>query len=551
MKNGPSVFVMLVCGTLIASSSVEAQVANWQTGETIAGTEDVTLGPHVRLNNWSSDERNLRHGDFSGLDLSFSGFSESWLDNARFTGANLSASGFSVARLTDVDFSDAVVFAAGLWHATRSGFTSEQLYSTRSYRNKNLQGVELWFNDLSNWDFTGQNLHYAEFFRADLTNANFTNAVLTHADLEETVRTGANFTDADITWAKLGRTAIRSTIKSEQIYSTMNYKSGNLTGVSLESQDLSEWNLAGLDLTQADLRSVLRDTNLGGATIVGTSFEATTRRGFTEQQLRSTRSYQEQTLPRVNLARNDLSGWDFSGQNLNRANFWKSNLSNASFQGANLQNADFREAEGLESATFDANTLYSQFTAFPEGFDPAEAGLTFRESLSGDVDGFDGLTVEDVELLMANLFDPDEVFDRYTPIMDLSENGNLSTDDLVIWVDESRNTFFGDANLDGEFNSTDLVQVFQAGQYEDGIWSMAGSLTPSPVKGTIWNSSWGTGDWNGDREFTSSDLIVAFEDGGYDAGSKVAAVPEPASCCWIVLAFLIMMSRGRSESLTL
>ena len=179
------------------------------------------------------------------------------------------------------------------------------------------------YNDLSNWDFAGQNLHYAEFFRADLTNADFTNAVLTHADLKETVRAGANFTDADITWSKLGRTARRSSITAEQIYSTKSYKRGDLTGVSFESQDLSEWNLADVDLTHADLQSVLLETNLAGATIVGTSFEATIRNGFTEQQLRSTRSYQEQTLPRINLARNDLSGWDFSGQNLNRANFWK------------------------------------------------------------------------------------------------------------------------------------------------------------------------------------------------------------------------------------
>ena len=35
-------------------------------------------------------------------------------------------------------------------------------------------------------------------------------------------------------------------------------------------------------------------------------------------------------------------------------------------------------------------------------------------------------------------------------------------------------TWFGDVNLDGEFSSTDLVQVFQTGEYEDGI---AGSST--------------------------------------------------------------------------
>jgi hypothetical protein len=59
----------------------------------------------------------------------------------------------------------------------------------------------------------------------------------------------------------------------------------------------------------------------------------------------------------------------------------------------------------------------------------------------------------------------------------------------------------GDANLDGAFDSTDLVLVFQAGQYEDAI---AG------------NSVWSTGDWDGDGDFTTSDLVMAFGFGAYE-----------------------------------
>jgi hypothetical protein len=74
----------------------------------------------------------------------------------------------------------------------------------------------------------------------------------------------------------------------------------------------------------------------------------------------------------------------------------------------------------------------------------------------------------------------------------------------------------GDANRDEVFNSADLVQVFQAGQYEDDI---AG------------NSLWKDGDWNLDGEFPSSDLVAAFDAGGYEQGELAAtsAVPEPAS----------------------
>ena len=61
-------------------------------------------------------------------------------------------------------------------------------------------------------------------------------------------------------------------------------------------------------------------------------------------------------------------------------------------------------------------------------------------------------------------------------------------------------TTAGDVNLDGIFNSTDLIQVFQAGEYEDGIAA---------------NSTWAEGDWNCDQEFNTTDLIGAFQSGAY------------------------------------
>ncbi len=56
----------------------------------------------------------------------------------------------------------------------------------------------------------------------------------------------------------------------------------------------------------------------------------------------------------------------------------------------------------------------------------------------------------------------------------------------------------GDANRDGVFNSSDLVAVFQIGEYEDNI---AG------------NSTWDEGDWDGDGEFTTADIVAAFQFG--------------------------------------
>jgi hypothetical protein len=59
----------------------------------------------------------------------------------------------------------------------------------------------------------------------------------------------------------------------------------------------------------------------------------------------------------------------------------------------------------------------------------------------------------------------------------------------------------GDANRDGLFDTTDLVLVFQAGKYEDGIEG-----------GTKWEE----GDWNGDGEFDTADLVAAFQGGRFE-----------------------------------
>jgi hypothetical protein len=80
----------------------------------------------------------------------------------------------------------------------------------------------------------------------------------------------------------------------------------------------------------------------------------------------------------------------------------------------------------------------------------------------------------------------------------------------------------GDANIDGVFNSTDLIDVLANGEYEDTI---------------VGNSTWSEGDWTGEGDFDSGDLVVALADGGYVPGAT-AAVPEPASI-WLSAIALV------------
>ncbi len=125
------------------------------------------------------------------------------------------------------------------------------------------------------------------------------------------------------------------------------------------------------------------------------------------------------------------------------------------------------------------------------------------------------------------------------PVFDLNDDGQVNEQDRVFWVTDYKKTWFGDANLDGEFTTQDLLTVFQAGQYED--------QTPG-------NSRWATGDWNGDADFDSSDLIRAFQDGGFEQGPRgsVAAVAEPSSLIPIGLLLFVprRLGRGRRGPLT-
>jgi hypothetical protein len=84
--------------------------------------------------------------------------------------------------------------------------------------------------------------------------------------------------------------------------------------------------------------------------------------------------------------------------------------------------------------------------------------------------------------------------------VDLDGDGAVSQTDHAFLVSEIFHIDYGDSNLDGVFDSRDIVLVFQAAEYEDTI---------------IDNSTWAEGDWNGDGEFSTSDLVFAFQTGKY------------------------------------
>ncbi len=126
-----------------------------------------------------------------------------------------------------------------------------------------------------------------------------------------------------------------------------------------------------------------------------------------------------------------------------------------------------------------------------------------------DLDADGSLGAADINLLAAAL----RAGDAQLPAHDLSGDGRVDLGDYEYLVLDLMGRPFGDSNLDGRFDSSDLVEVFQRGHYEDDI--------PGA-------SHWEDGDWNGDGEFDSGDLVFAMQHGAYERSQDLDLL-DPAA----------------------
>lgn len=191
-----------------------------------------------------------------------------------------------------------------------------------------------------------------------------------------------------------------------------------------------------------------------------------------------------------------------------------------------------RPDEGGQLDVGSTNPLVGNWSLTPVQSNPvpidALSDYVYVRGLFGDFDQSGAYDLADIALLVAELHVP-----QPDPAFDVDGNGSVDQDDLTRWVKDLRQTWLGDANLDGSFGSGDLVDVFVAGEYDDAIDG---------------NSTWAEGDWNGDLDFDSGDLVDAFSDGGY-RGQELAgapAVPEPSTALLVLVSVVSLLARCRT-----
>ncbi len=329
----------------------EAPGSNWENAD-VAGASVGALTTHGL-----SAEQFYRTANYRAADLS----------DVSFAGGDLRGWSFEAITISGTDISSADVRGASFREATSRGFVAQQLYSTDSYRDRDLTGLNLSNNQLTGWNFERKNLADADFSSCDLTGANLSGSTLT----------GASFGNAIIRDAKFDRIQSATSLSADQLYSTASYQQGDLTGISLKYRDLTSWNfaaqrldgaalvgsdLANANFAQADLRGAdlsgakWNGAVLNGAELQGANFSEATQRGFVSGQLYSTSNYQRHDLAGTDLSSNDLHDWDLSGQDLTGVNFRQSTLAGTDFSGANIRAAELRYTVALG---FTAEQLYS------------------------------------------------------------------------------------------------------------------------------------------------------------------------------------------------
>ncbi len=117
--------------------------------------------------------QNLTNANISGV-----------LSDVSFCDSNLTGAILSNSEIESADFTNAIIKNVTLGSAIKNGFTKEMLYSTASYKNKDLGSISFYGGDnILGWNLSGQNLQNANFNSVDLENVDLAGADLRGAEM--------------------------------------------------------------------------------------------------------------------------------------------------------------------------------------------------------------------------------------------------------------------------------------------------------------------------------------------------------------------------------
>jgi hypothetical protein len=182
-----------------------------------------------------------------------------------------------------------------------------------------------------------------------------------------------------------------------------------------------------------------------------------------------------------------------------------------------LRSGDWNDNDEHISASY-RNPFFPWSDDYRFGFRVASIAVS---DVVGDLNANGQLDAADIDLIVPGSLNLS---------LDMTGDGLVSDADRRFWVHNVASTWFGDIDLDGQFNSRDLVAMFQVGKYESDL--VAG---------------WAEGDFDGDQDFDSGDLVAAWVDGGYNLGARAetSALPEPAAFTLAVLGAIALLNVRR------
>ncbi|MGE3240169.1 MAG: pentapeptide repeat-containing protein [Pirellulales bacterium] len=284
--------------------------------------------------------------DLSGTNLSQADLAGAFLDDANLVNANLRQANLTNARfhftkLTDADFGNSDVRGAFFLGLVGAELSAGQLYSTQSYQDHDLTGIQVISNHLSNLQLGGQNLTNASFGASILNGANLSSSDARGGQFYYTNLSGADFAHANLENAD---------------FDVAELSGANFTGAKLSNVNFTNVILTGADFSGADIR---------GANFSRDHYSVPSSTGITAAQLSSTASFQAHDLRDIKLGNNNLAGINLAGQNLTNSNlaaewgcdengcvvFPGADLTGADLNGADTRGANFQMAVMTDAVT--------------------------------------------------------------------------------------------------------------------------------------------------------------------------------------------------------